>query len=78
MKRQFRICDIVVGDPKRALVIPEIGINHEGSLKVAKEMAENGKIKRLAGANREKRTGLCQRKQTVRGKWIAPARLLRF
>lgn len=38
MKKQFKICDIVVGDSKRALVIPEIGINHEGSLQVAKEM----------------------------------------
>lgn len=31
---------IEVGDPNRVLVIPEIGINHEGSLKVAKEMVD--------------------------------------
>ena len=40
MKRRFYIGDILVGDDKRALVIPEIGINHEGSLKVAKEMVD--------------------------------------
>ena len=38
MKKTFCIGDICVGDDKRALVIPEIGINHEGSLLVAKEM----------------------------------------
>lgn len=38
MKKQFTIGDILVGDSKQALVIPEIGINHEGSLDVAKEM----------------------------------------
>ena len=36
MKRQFKIGDILVGDANRVLVIPEIGINHEGSLAVAK------------------------------------------
>ena len=40
MKKQVRIGDIVVGDPEQALVIPEIGINHEGSLTVAKEMVK--------------------------------------
>lgn len=40
MKRRFYIGDILVGDDKRAVVIPEIGINHEGSLKVAKEMVD--------------------------------------
>ena len=35
MKKTFCIGDICVGDDKRALVIPEIGINHEGSLLVA-------------------------------------------
>ncbi len=38
MKKKFYIGDICVGDEKQALVIPEIGINHEGSLTVAKEM----------------------------------------
>lgn len=41
MKRQFTIGDIIVGDSNQALVIPEIGINHEGSLAVAKEMADS-------------------------------------
>lgn len=40
MKRQVRIGDILIGDSNPVLVIPEIGINHEGSLKVAKEMVE--------------------------------------
>lgn len=35
---KFNIGDIVVGDPSRVVVIPEIGINHEGDLNVAKEM----------------------------------------
>ena len=47
MKRQFKIGDILVGDANRVLVIPEIGINHEGSLAVAKEMADAA---RRAGA----------------------------
>lgn len=38
--KRFNIGTITVGDPDRVLVIPEIGINHEGSLKVAKEMAD--------------------------------------
>lgn len=40
MKRMFKIGNIRVGDPEQVLVIPEIGINHEGSLKVAKEMVD--------------------------------------
>ena len=36
--REFYIGDICVSQ-KRPLVIPEIGINHNGSLAVAKEMA---------------------------------------
>ena len=38
MKRTFKVGDILVGDSEQALVIPEIGINHEGSLVVAKEL----------------------------------------
>lgn len=38
MKKTFCMEIFVFGDDKRALVIPEIGINHEGSLLVAKEM----------------------------------------
>jgi len=36
--KTLNIGNICVGDKYRALVIPEIGINHEGDLKVAKEM----------------------------------------
>lgn len=38
MKKVFQIQDIQVGGGSTPLVIPEIGINHEGSLKTAKEM----------------------------------------
>lgn len=38
MTRKFSINGIEIGGEARPLVIPEIGINHEGSLKVAKEM----------------------------------------
>ena len=36
----FKIGDIAIGLNEEPLVIPEIGINHEGSLAVAKEMAD--------------------------------------
>lgn len=36
----FSIGDIKIGQGQRALVIPEIGINHEGSLEVAKKMVD--------------------------------------
>lgn len=36
--RTITIGDIKIGDGYKPLVIPEIGINHEGSLQVAKEM----------------------------------------
>lgn len=39
-KKSFNIGSIRVGDPEQILVIPEIGINHEGSLAVAKEMVD--------------------------------------
>lgn len=38
--RNLQIKDIIIGDGAAPLVIPEIGINHEGSLKTAKEMAD--------------------------------------
>lgn len=38
--RKFAIKNIWVGEGQRPLVIPEIGINHEGSLDVAKEMVD--------------------------------------
>ena len=36
--RTITIGDIKIGDGYKPLVIPEIGINHEGSLQVAKEI----------------------------------------
>lgn len=36
MKSKFSIGDIVIGKNEEPLVIPEMGINHEGSLAVAK------------------------------------------
>lgn len=43
MYSTFEIADIVVGDKKRPLVIPEMGINHEGSLEVAKAIVDSAK-----------------------------------
>jgi sialic acid synthase SpsE len=40
MKKSFYIGEILVGDEARCAVIPEIGINHEGDLKTAKEMVD--------------------------------------
>lgn len=40
MRSSFFIGDIKIGIGERPLVIPEIGINHEGSLAVAKEMVD--------------------------------------
>ena len=38
--KAFHIGRIAVGEGNRPLVIPEIGINHGGSLTAAKEMAD--------------------------------------
>lgn len=38
MRKSFSIGSITIGEDSRPLVIPEIGINHNGSLEVAKEM----------------------------------------
>lgn len=40
MSAEFKIGDICIGNGYVPLVIPEMGINHEGSLKVAKEMVD--------------------------------------
>ncbi len=40
MGKIMKIGDVEFGQNKGVLVIPEIGINHEGSLKVAKEMVD--------------------------------------
>lgn len=43
MSNTIKIGEIEFGGENRALVIPEIGINHEGSLSVAKEMVDAAK-----------------------------------
>lgn len=40
MKSKFSIGDIVIGKNEEPLVIPEMGINHEGSLEVAKVIVD--------------------------------------
>ena len=40
MKKVFHIENIQIGEGCTPLVIPEIGINHEGSLEVAKQMVD--------------------------------------
>lgn len=40
MKKMFKIGNIGIGEEYRPLVIPEIGINHGGSLQVAKQMVD--------------------------------------
>lgn len=40
LNRSFDICGIEIGMDKKPLVIPEIGINHNGSLDVAKQMVD--------------------------------------
>lgn len=42
-KRSFSIGDITIGGDSRPLVIPEIGINHEGRLEVALQMVDAAK-----------------------------------
>jgi sialic acid synthase SpsE len=43
MSKQITIGKIEIGEGSRPLVIPEIGINHNGSLKIAKEMVDSAK-----------------------------------
>lgn len=41
--KKIKIGEIVIGNGFKPLVIPEIGINHQGSLKIAKEMVLSAK-----------------------------------
>ena len=41
MQKNFFIGDIKIGIDETPLVIPEIGINHEGDLKIAKLMVDS-------------------------------------
>lgn len=43
MKKQIKIGNIEIGENTKPLIIPEIGINHNGSLTVAKEMVASAK-----------------------------------
>lgn len=43
MKQDFILSNIIINDNNPPLVIPEIGINHNGSLKIAKEMVDSAK-----------------------------------
>ncbi|MBQ9480012.1 MAG: polyhydroxyalkanoate biosynthesis repressor PhaR, partial [Selenomonadaceae bacterium] len=40
MRSTFKIGNITIGTNETPLVIPEIGINHEGNLEVAKAMVD--------------------------------------
>lgn len=43
MKKEIKIGNIIIDDKNKPLVIPEIGINHNGNLKVAFDMVESAK-----------------------------------
>lgn len=43
MKKQIKIGNIEISENTKPLIIPEIGINHNGSLKIAKEMVASAK-----------------------------------
>ena len=68
--KSFCIGNIVVGDPKKVMVIPEIGINHEGNLNVAKEMVYSAY---KAGARLIKhQTHICYDEMSAAAKQVIP------
>lgn len=70
MKRTFYIGNIKVGIGEQPLVIPEIGINHEGSLSVAKEMVDAAY---RAGARLVKhQTHVCEDEMSHLAKKVVP------
>ncbi len=70
MKDRFSIGNIEIGRGARPLVIPEIGINHEGSLKVAKEMVDAA---HRAGARLVKhQTHICEDEMSAAAKKVIP------
>lgn len=70
MKRCFSIGDIKIGIGEQPLVIPEIGINHEGSLAVAKEMVDAA---HRAGARLVKhQTHICEDEMSHAAKRVIP------
>ena len=70
MKNAFKIGDIAIGQGARPLVIPEIGINHGGSLAVAKEMVDAA---HRAGARLVKhQTHICEDEMSGAAKKVIP------
>ena len=70
MKSSFLIGDIRIGIGEQPLVIPEIGINHEGSLSVAKEMVDAAY---RAGARLVKhQTHVCEDEMSNAAKKVIP------
>lgn len=68
--KTFKIGTIEVGNPKRPVVIPEMGINHEGSLKTAKEMVESA---HRCGARLIKhQTHICEDEMSAAAKKVIP------
>jgi len=70
MRRELRIGKIEVGTDRVPLVIPEIGINHNGDLNVAKEMVLSAK---RAGARLVKhQTHIVEDEMTLEAKKVIP------
>ena len=70
MSSSFYIGDIKIGIGERPLVIPEIGINHEGSLEVAKLMVDAA---HRAGARLVKhQTHICSDEMSEAAKFVIP------
>ena len=66
----FQIGDISIGKDQEVLVIPEIGINHNGDLKVAKEMVDSAF---RAGARLIKhQTHICEDEMSKAAKSVIP------
>ncbi len=54
--RKIRVGDIFIGDGEPVFVIAEIGINHNGSLKVAKKMIDGALFAGCNAVKFQKRT----------------------
>lgn len=68
--KTFKIGNIEVGNINRPVVIPEIGINHEGSLQTAKEMADAA---HRCGARLIKhQTHVCEDEMSAAAKRVVP------
>ena len=56
MKREFRIGDRIVGDGHPTYVVAEIGVNHNGSIEIAKRMIDAAKHAGVDAIKFQKRT----------------------